>query len=646
MGEYVIALIHLYPGHNFGRGFLFILVPTLKPVHFILVALFLGVSDSKAQEIDYTIFRDEDFRSRTVFSSDLVEQVVADSVPFHQPLEDLHLYRLKDVGLIYGLDLGNNGSIMNFPGNTQPGFNTGWNNFNVYNLNLDTRKIQFSPKAFSRARYVNGSKRENAIEVDLASRFGKLLYGGFHFDRIRALGFYNRQTTDNTEINLFAGIRSKDFRYQAMVNFGWNGITNQENGGIARDSLFDFGAAGSREFLSVNLANATRRVRQFGFRFDQGFILTKWRKDSINPRPANRLRLLHKLNVNENKWIYEDIPDSTFYENIFLDSTTTLDSTRQLSVRNELGVQFIRSLNDSLHKPRIYAFAAHEFNRVTSDTLGLENHNISVGGKIALNIKGKVRLNAQGEVWLAGNNQGDVSVNAGIPVSIGEWEFGPSLKFLLVEPAWKHQQYSSNHFRWNNSFAKQSDLTAGVRIENRKWRTGINFDYQLLGNFIYYDTSWTPQQASDVQQLVNLKLDQKLNWRWIHFDVNGKLSYLLSGDAISVPLFNGRASIYYENRLFKRRLKLQIGMDAWFFTQFEAYGYIPALAEFHRSNERLIGNYPYLDAWISIRRKKLSAFFMVSHWNAGLMGNNYYQHLHYPANDLALRFGVDWVFLD
>ena len=606
----------------------------------------LGVYDSKAQDIDFTFFRDEDFRSRTVVSGELVEQLIADSIQFQQPLEDLHVYRLKDVGRVYGLDLGNNGSILNLPINVQSGFKAGWDGFNVYKLNLDVRKIQFSPKAFSRARYVNGSKRENAIEVDLASRFGKLLYGGFHFDRIRALGYYNRQTTDNTEINLFAGIRSKDFRYQAMVNFGWNGITNQENGGISNDSLFDFGSAGSREFLSVNLVNATRRVRQFGFRFDQGFILTKWAKDSVSEKPANRLRLLHRLNVDQNKWVYDDIPDSMFYQNIFLDSTSTLDSTYQLSVRNELGVQFVRSLNDSLHKPRIYGYAAHEFSNVAADTLDLENHNVSVGGKISLDIKGKVRLKARGEVWLAGYNQGDVSVSAGIPVTLADWQFGPSLTFLLAEPGWRHQQYSSNHFRWENDFGKQSDLNAGVGIENPKWNTRINFDYQLLGNFIYYDTTWSPQQANDVQQLVNLKLDQKLNWKWIHFDVNGKLSYLLSGDAISLPLFNGRASLYYENRLFKRRLKLQVGIDAWYFTRFEAYGYIPALAEFHRSSERMIGNYPYLDAWISIRRKKLSAFFMVSHWNAGLMGNNYYQHLHYPANDLTLRFGVDWVFLD
>lgn len=602
----------------------------------------------QGQLVDLSILGDENLSSSTVVQDDIVEQIVPDSADFNLALEDFHLYNIRSQDGTFGFDLGNSGSILNSVILDKSGFTTGWENFTPYHLDLSHRGIQFSQKrkAFSRARYVNGAKRENVLEVDLASRFGKLLFAGFHFDRVRAQGFYNRQTTDNTEINIFSGIRSKDFRYQAFLNFGWNGITNEENGGLANDSAFEFGATASREFQSVNLLNAERRVREFGLRFDHGLILTKWKQDTVDRKPANRLRLFHRFEADQKKWIYEDLPDTNFYEHIYLDSTLTLDSTYMLRIRNELGIQFVRSLNDSMHRPRIYAYAAHEFNRINSDTLGLENQNVSVGGTVNLNIKGKVRLNADAEVWLLGYNQGDVVVNAEIPVSINNWKFGPELRFALNEPGWKYQNYSSNNFQWSNTFGKQSNLSAGLKVANEKWRTTIDFDYQVLGNFIYFDTSWLPQQATEIQQLINLKLDQKLNWRWIHFDLNGKLSYLLSGDAISLPLFNGRASLYYENRLFKRRLKLQVGMDVWFYTEFEAYGYIPALAEFSRSSERKIGNYPYLDAWISFRRKKLSFFFMVKHWNAGLMGNTYYNHLHYPGNDMAIKFGVNWVFLD
>jgi hypothetical protein len=619
----------------------------LKPVWKISLFLILAAGKLLGQEVDMSILGDENLNSSTIVAGEIAEQIVLDSSDYNFALEDFHLYNIRSQSGLFGFDLGNSASILNSLDRSYSGFASGWENFTPYHLDLSNREIQFSQKrkAFSRARYVNGAKRENVLEVDLASRFGKLLYAGFHFDRVRAQGFYDRQTTDNTEINIFSGIRSKDFRYQAFLSFGWNGITNEENGGLANDSAFEFGATGSREFQSVNLLNAERRVREFGLRFDQGFILTKWKQDTVNRKSANRLRLLHRFETDQKTWVYEDIPDTNFYENTYVDSIT-LDSTYMLRFRNELGVQFVRSLNDSMHKPRIYAYAAHEFNRVTSDTLGLDNQNVSVGGKINLNIRGKVRLNADAEVWLLGYNQGDIAVNAEIPVSLEDWQFGPKARFALTEPGWKYQSYSSNHFKWSNTFGKQSNLSIGLNVANEKWRTNIEFDYQVLGNYIYFDTTWLPKQAADVQQLINLKLDQKLNWRWIHFDVNGKISYLLSGDAISVPLFNGRASLYYENRLFKRRLKLQVGMDVWFYTEFEAYGYIPALAEFNRSSEKKIGNYPYLDAWISFRRKKLSFFFMVKHWNAGLMGNTYYNHLHYPGNDMAIKFGVNWVFLD
>ena len=619
-----------------------------RPVSKLSLVFILVASRLLGQEVDLSILGDESLHSSTVIAGSIVEHIVSDSSDYSLALENFHNYNIRSQNGLYGFDLGNSGSILNSLRPREPGFASGWEKFTPYQLNLENRGIQFSKKrkAYSRARYVNGANRENVLEVDLVSRFGKLLFAGFHFDRVRGEGFYNRQTTDNTEINLFSGIRSKDFRYQAFLTFGWNGITNEENGGLLNDSAFEFGTPGNREFQSVNLLNAERRVRQFGLRFDHGFILSKWKQDTIDSKPANRLRLLHRFEADQKNWVYADIPDTNFYENIFLDSIVTLDSTYILRFRNELGIQFIRSFNDSLHKPRIYAYAAHEFNRISADTLGFDNQNISVGGKVNLNIKGKVRLNADAEVWLVGYNQGDIAVNARILVLLKDWQFGPKVRFNLKEPGWKNQNYSSNNFRWSNVFGKESNLSVGMNVANEQWRTNIDFDYQVLGNYIYFDTSFLPQQAADVQQLVNLKLDQKLNWRWFHFDVNGKLSYLLSGDAISIPLFNGRASLYYENRLFKRRLKLQVGMDVWFYTEFEAYGYIPALAEFNRSSEKKIGNYPYLDAWVSFRRKKLSFFFMVKHWNAGMLGNTYYNHLHHPSNDMAIKFGINWVFLD
>lgn len=622
--------------------------------------MLLASSQLLAQrKVDSTAFEAERLYTQLVDPMDVVWSIVPDSVDYIPELVDFHLYHPKTPDHVVGFDLGNNGStLFQLEPIREFGFQTGFEKFSPHELRLGERRLFFGKKAFSRARYVGGSKRENQLEVDLNSKFGKLLYAGFHFDRIRSLGYYSRQQAQNTEIDLFVGFRSKDHRYKSLVEFGWNSINNEENGGLTDDSLFESNSNSSREFIPINLEFAERRVREFGVKFQQGFFLSKSGLDSGGvkldtvrwTKKFNKVRLVHSLDVRRQNWVYQDVPDTSFYTQIFKDSLVTLDSTANLKVRNELGFQLVRLRRDTSgnaqFNPWVGGFVAHEFSEALIDTIGLGNHNLSVGGNLDIPIKKLFRLKAKAEIGLIGYNQGDVLLDAKMTVDVGKVTLLPFVQYALQEPEWRSQSYFSNHFAWNNSFGKENKLQVGLDVRVPKWKTSVTGAYYLLENQVYYDAGWKPVQDSAINQLVRVSLNQPLNYRWIHFDVNGRMDLVLSGNAFSLPMFNGRASLYYENRLFRRRLKLQVGMDVWYHTAFEAYAYIPALAEFARSNEKRIGNYPYMDAWLSIQRKKLSFFFMVSHWNAGLMGTRYYSHLHYPVNDFSIKFGVDWNFLD
>lgn len=611
------------------------------------------------QRVDSTAFEAEKLRTQVVRPSVDVGSVIPDSIGYNPDLASFHLYHPKNAESVLGFDLGNNGSqLQTFSPFRRFGFEIGLDNFQPYALDFDRLNLFFARKAFSRARYVGGSKRENLLDVDLTSKFGKLLFAGFHFDRIRSLGYYSRQEAQNTEIDLFVGFRSKDHRYKSLLQFGWNTITNLENGGIANDSLFESNSNSSREFIPVNLEFAERRVKEFGLKFQQGFILSRVGLDSAGilldttewVRKFNKVRLTHNLEFRRQNWVYQDVPDTSFYDQILKDSLVTIDSTALLSVRNELGFQLVRLKRDSSghmeFNPWVGGFVAHEYSDALIDTIGLVNHSFSVGGRLDIPIRKVFRLRADAEVGLLGYNQGDVLVNGRMTLDLGKLIIDPYVKFALQAPVWKSQIYSSNNFSWANSFSKENKTQVGLELTVPNWKTVVDASYYLLGNLVYYDSTWTPTQSASLSQLIRVNLHQPLAYKWFHFDVSARTDLILSGEALSLPQFNGRASLYYENRLFRRRLKLQVGMDVWYHTSYQANSFIPALSEFARSAEKRIGNYPYLDVWISFQRKKLSFFFMVQHWNAGLMGTTYYSHLHYPVNDLGIKFGVDWNFLD
>ena len=44
--------------------------------------------------------------------------------------------------------------------------------------------------------------------------------------------------------------------------------------------------------------------------------------------------------------------------------------------------------------------------------------------------------------------------------------------------------------------------------------------------------------------------------------------------------------------------------------------------------------------------KNVTVYAMVAHFNAGLMGANYFTALNYPSPDRYIKFGLKWLFLN
>lgn len=568
-------------------------------------------------------------------------------------LGNVHRYSQFSLATPVRNDLGNVGSavhVMLFELDRPFGFR--FRDYpNSNSVELFNRQIVVSRKAFSNVAYTNGANAENNILVDLARPFGTALNAGLHFGRVNSLGFYGNQQAVVNDFSVYAAFRNRDNRYLGHFMFNWLDINVQENGGIANDSIFEQNVTSGRAFIPTNLTNAGNQRVGFNLALKHQYqLLSGMPKDSLDSGRMFVPALTHSIVFNRSSDIYKDVPNG-FYEEIYLDSVVTMDSTFQLGVDNVFGLDVVRNSEYKGRErfrvvDRLFAGAGHQFRQIHFDSLKYSMHNIflelSAGGRILNGLEWW----AGERFMLAGHNALDNKVEGGLVLRKGKSELTADVAYHAYRPDFITERYVSNHFMLSNSFAKTNHLTTGVRFEQRRLRSSVSFRYHLLQNLVVFGEDRLPFQSTSVNQLLVVRLNQHLQWRWIHFRFDGAVQWNLSGDDIRVPNALGRATVYYQNNLFKRKLRLQVGYEVSYWTSYRANAYNPALATFHLQEDIMVGNYPFMDVFLNIGIKKFQAFFKIEHWNAGLMGYRYYHVPHYPVNDLAWKFGVRWAFLD
>lgn len=157
-------------------------------------------------------------------------------------IEKFYLYRYDSINMVRSLDslVIYNPVIKRFNINTSLG-NTGSSYFSPFYKNdlslgfkadIGSRRmflwqssdIRFvnSQKRYTRVYYVNGSNKENYIEVEHSQSFGKNLDIGFRYNRINSLGYYTSQQTYYSRLNLYGRLSSRNQRYFLLINGALN----------------------------------------------------------------------------------------------------------------------------------------------------------------------------------------------------------------------------------------------------------------------------------------------------------------------------------------------------------------------------------------------------------------------------------------
>ena len=115
-----------------------------------------------------------------------------------------------------------------------------------------------------------------------------------------------------------------------------------------------------------------------------------------------------------------------------------------------------------------------------------------------------------------------------------------------------------------------------------------------------------------------------------------------------LPQLNIYSNLYLRFKI-ARVLQTDFGVDARYFTKYEAPEYSPQLQSYVvQENEAIrttVGNYPICNLYANFQLKNCRFYILMSHINCSGKGD-YFLTPHHPLNGRILRIGLNWNFFN
>lgn len=561
----------------------------------------------------------------------------------------------------YGLGLVNR--KLSYAVSPEIGFQSGLPNRDWFGYNRKETKYYRTRTPYTEVFALFGMKKEQLARLLHTQNITRQWNIAFNMLRLRSEGFYNRQSCTDNNISLSSNYTSKNNHYSLLANGSISSVKTDENGGIGSEDAFENNLFENKKLLSVNLTSA--RTRRGNREFTVSQFLHFGKKDTtnteINSAQVNDSVLRYKIipksflaysfHAGDNWFVYEDgNPAAGFYQNIFYDSTKTLDSVFIQSIENSIawGYRgFCVSIKNELS--RIQERQNNSAIPVLMDST-LNNSFASVSFE-------KSFILWKANYCFYGQNKNDLLLYV-------EGRLSPTkhsrlsiiTKVSETVPSFISQRYSSNHFYWMNDYEKTFFAGGEVKYSDEKYKFSVHGSLSEIENYIFWisessiilmDSTNFPIAFFSAQSdamIYSVCAEKKIHISKFHF--NNKITWQQgTEDVIHLPQFVTEHSLYYESRWFKKAVDVQLGFDVTYFSFYYADAYMPALGLYYLQDKKKIGNYPYIDFFFSMKIKRARIFFKTEHINSGFTGA-YYLAPNYPAPDRSFKVGIKWVFFD
>ncbi len=425
-----------------------------------------------------------------------------------------------------------------------------------------------------------------------------------------------------------------------MFTYGFDRFKHLENGGITSDSSMVTDPFVDKGLIPVSLSSAKRNysLMTASLRF-----FFKLNKDSLSK--VNHYVLLGG-NGSINKSVYNDIPSSFYDSTTFIDALTTNDTTKYSKVSPELSYN-ITTKNINFELGSRYDFSEW----YTSDSLQRYTSVIGFQRFAWQSNSGSFKIKEKLSYIASGANTGDynAAVHASYFTEVLRTTFSVKANTELRSPDLFFNYNLVNNFYWKNAFDKSASTNLMFDITSQKLKLSIGGGYRGINKMILLYDEPSPIQLNGGVNVSRFYLKHHL--KVFKFHLENELNYQNTGQyVLSMPSIFTKHQLYFEHRVKKNGLRMQIGVQANYIGKMELMSYNPALNSYYlrdiQSPKIEGGNYVFADFFFNVHFKPVTFFFKTEHLNQGFMGLNYTLLNGYFQPDRAFRFGLNWEFWD
>jgi len=532
------------------------------------------------------------------------------------------------------LNLGNPGSAHQqfvYRSPERRGLQIGWNQYDLYRTNAANSKFYKITEPFSEvAYYIGGNQADGYVTAKFSRNFAKDVNFTLDYHRMSQLGRTNQfphQNTRNTNLN--SGVNFKGFKgkYRGFFVFTTNIVQAEDNGGISNPPNQDL------EFFSPNsasvfLENAQTKQTQNELYYTHFYSLRQALDRTRN------YEISHVVGVKNHNYIFFDETSNPDYYGGF--------------DRGDQGISIDLKYQQWENHFKLRTFSKGK-DYLEAGLLHL-NHSVGDSSLNNLFLTGILKFSPIQGILLDGY------AHLGIWDQVGDYEVRGKLSFtskklgaisLGLTSKLYSPSYTENHLvisnipAWNNSFNKTLENILEGTLSPGK--TGINLTgrYTLFNNLIYFNENGLPGQYDQAFSLFQLEVTKNFKWKAFHLENALAFQETTQSSILRLPRWYGQHSLYYQDRWFKV-LEVRIGFDLRHHNAYFANYYHPLVGKFILQNRQMVGYYPAVDGYLSIKVSRFRAFAQWYNISSMIVKNKWLEHSPSYLHPDGLRFGVRW----
>ncbi|MDR3273504.1 MAG: putative porin [Flavobacteriaceae bacterium] len=504
--------------------------------------------------------------------------------------------------------------------------------------------------------YNNGYKEGHSLSSLFTHNPNSQINYSIQYNGLRSQGKYQNQLAAINTLLFTGNYHTKNQRYKLWTHFMIFNANNQENGGILNLEDFESNTSDfnrNRNRIAVNLTNADSKYQKRRFYLAQQYGIFRT-SDSLKREYPLSLKNVFYYETAHYK--YEDAANSFIPSMVFDSIGNVRNNTKSLSKLTDAATLAFRwgnklDIEAGVKYENLDLYADRQIDPTIDFPENVKDNRFGFTGNLTFNWKEGIVLKTQAEAMTGKTFKNSFFIDNYLTVQpiqnyYLEAHLGVKSQMPALNLLYNQSFYTDYNYYNFDSFSNEKTIAAGAALRLKPFNTRLSAQVFNIGNYTYLDSLARPKQSSSDVRIIQVGLQNSFTYSKFHLETNFVCQKVAEGaEVLPLPDFIGRATLYYQNKIFKKNAEVQAGLNIYYFSDFKSREFFPVVNEFKlQSNGEnfKMGNFPMIDVFIHFKVKRMLIIFEGQHVNASLTGYNFYSAPRVPYTDFRLNVGILW----